>query len=100
MREGNKSGGRDGGAAGETEPCERVEALKDGERARRDGRTAYAVEAVASGNEIAAQFIRRAVFAEPDLRRRAVEIVDSHVLGLEDNLTTGGEARGDQILDD
>jgi len=52
------------------------------------------------GDTLLSRLWSQTVFAEADLRRRAVEIMDGHVLGLEDNLTTGGEARGDQILDD
>ena len=58
------------------------------------------MEPVASGDKVARQLSRLAVFAVANLRRGSVEVVDAHVAGLEHNLTSGCEPRRDQILDD
>jgi hypothetical protein len=58
------------------------------------------VEAVASGDEVALKLSRRSFFAKLNRRHGAIEIVHADILGLENDLTAGGDARGDQILDD
>ena len=65
-----------------------------------DARSAYAVEAVASGDEVARQLARLAVFAVANLRRGPSKSWMLTSSGLEHNLTSGCEPRRDQILDD
>src|SRR3546814_2481187 len=65
---------------------------------RRDGRPADTVEAVASGDEIAGQLMVRAIPAEADLRRRAIDVMDAGPFGLEMDMTTGGKPGSDQVL--
>src|SRR3954463_15566601 len=57
------------------------------------------MEAVAAGDEIAGDFNKRILVMEADLRLRRVEVVHRGVLDLEEDLSTRGEPRRDQILD-
>ena len=84
----------------DAEPGERVDALIDGQRVLRHARPADAVEAVAAADEVTRERLRLAVLAKADLRPVALEIVDAHVFGLEDDLAAGGEPGGDQVLGD
>jgi hypothetical protein len=57
------------------------------------------VVAVTAGDDIADQLLGLAVArAEADRRRRAVEVVHAHIVGLEDDLAVRGKPRGDEVL--
>src|SRR5580704_1093205 len=76
-----------------TQPGEWVDAIVHSQYAGRDTRAAYAVEAVASRDEIARQLVEVAVDAVANLRRGSVEVVDADVGGFENDLTTDSQAR-------
>src|SRR5271167_2312318 len=83
-----------------SQPCERVDAIEFGKHAGRDRRPAYAMKAVASGNEIALQLDGLAASMKPDRGRRALETAYAHVLSGKENPSARGEARVGQIFDD
>ena len=60
----------------------------------------YAVEAVAAGDDAAAQLVLLAVVAVADHGAVGVDVDDRHVDGLEHDRVAGGEAGGDEVLDD
>ena len=55
--------------------------------------------AVAAGDKVAGQFMRMAVVGESDLRVGRCEIVNAYVFDLEEDGSSGGEPRLDQIFD-
>jgi len=55
------------------------------------------VKAVAAGDEVAAELAGRSARVAESDARRAVEPGESHAADLEEDLPTGGQARGDQI---
>ena len=83
-----------------SEPCERVDAVELGEHAGRDRRPAYAVKAVASGDEIALQLDGLAAGPKADRGRRAIETVYAHVFSGEKNPSARGQPRVGQVFDD
>ena len=58
------------------------------------------MEAVAAGDDAAAQLVALAVGDVADDGAVAVEVVDRHVGRLEHDRVAGGEAGGDEVLDD
>ena len=58
------------------------------------------MEAVAAGDHVALELVLRAVVAEADAGPVALELVDGHVLDLEQQRPPGGEPGLDQVLDD
>ena len=67
--------------------------------ARGDGGARNAVEAVAAGNEVGMDLLDFAVVVETGLGRRRIQVVKRRILHAEQDLSAGGEARGDQVLD-
>jgi hypothetical protein len=89
-----------GGVCQYAEPCERVVMLEGLQYPVGDRRPTNTVEAVASGDEIAAQLLLNVVrVAEADARLVTVEIHHSHVGDLEVDPVTGYVACGEQVLD-
>ena len=86
-------------AAQDAEPAERIDALERAQRSGRNRTAAHAVEAVATGDEVAGQDLTHAIGGEVDLRTRAVDPVQTHVRHGEVERLAAGQARGDQILD-
>src|SRR5258708_3979576 len=83
-----------------TQPREWVDTIVHRQYAGRDSGAAYSVEAVASRDKIARQFVDVAVLQVANLRRGSIEVVDADVAGLENDLATSGQPCRDQILDD
>ena len=91
----------EGGDLGQDpEPGERVLALVHVQRAVGDRLAAHAVEAVAAGDDVAAQLLLGAVVAEADAGRVGVDARDGDVLDLEEQRAAGVQAGVDQVLDD
>src|SRR5688572_2390032 len=67
--------------------------------ARGNGGARNAVKAVAAGDEVGMDFLDFAVVVEARLGRRRIEVVKRRILHAEQDLSAGGEARGDQVLD-
>src|SRR5262249_13854307 len=81
------------------EPAERIDARELASRARRNRRTRDAVEAVAAGDEVAAELLQPPAVVEAHLGLARVEVVERRVLHLEEDLAARGEPRGDEVLD-
>ena len=65
-----------------------------------DGR-ADSVKPIAPGDEIAIQFLFRAIAAaETDMRRTGFDLVQAHVFHVEKDLPARGESRANQVLYD
>src|SRR5262249_13687042 len=64
------------------------------------GRSAHAVETVAPGNEVALDLALCSIPHEGKPSPGAVDVAYLHVARLEHDLSAGGEARGDQVLQD
>src|SRR5262249_22342901 len=86
--------------AQDADPAERIIALVDPERRFGNCGAADAVEAVAASDEIAGQRLVASLLAEPNAGRRRVEPFDRNRLGLEANVASACETRGDQVLAD
>ena len=56
------------------------------------------MEAVAAGDEVAAQFVRRPVMLQANHRRR-LEIIDRHLFCIEVDRAAGRQARVDKVAD-
>src|SRR5688572_29113486 len=82
----------------DAEPAEWVAARELVTMARGDGGAGNAVKAVATGNKVGMDFFDFAVVVEARLGRRRIEVVKRRVLHAEQDLSAGGEARGDQVL--
>src|SRR5580692_4703770 len=61
-------------------------------------RATHSVKAVATGDEIALHFRRVTMIAKPYLRGCGIEVVNSDIFGLEENLTFCSQARCNQIF--
>ena len=85
--------------AQDAEPAERVDPFEHLQR-RLHRAPAHAVEAVAAGDEVTLQRLRRPLVPEPDHGRPAVEPLDRHVLGLEQDRAVASEASRDEVLGD
>ncbi len=83
----------------DAEPREGIDSLEDGERIERNGGAGDPVEAVATGDEVAVEFMLLTVLAVANARPDAVDAVEARGFGLKQNLAAGGEAGGNQILD-
>ena len=57
------------------------------------------MEAVAAGDDVAAQLVVGALVAEADAGPLALEVVQRHVLDLEAQLAAVAQPRGDEVLD-
>src|SRR5471032_1252336 len=84
----------------DTEPAERIGALEDLQRGWRHALAAHAMEAIAAGDEVARDLVADAVLGVAHARAVAVEVVQAHVVGLEDDLETGLVARVHEIARD
>src|ERR671923_199758 len=82
----------------DAEPAERVLARERAQHSGRDAVAADAVEAVAAGDQVAAQLDVLTVVAEADQRRVGVEVVHAHVVDLEEQRPAGRQTRGDQVF--
>src|SRR4029077_5277574 len=82
------------------EPTEGVVALEAAEHSRGDRPAADAVEAVASGEDLALELPRPSVVDEADTRPIGRQVVPSDVAGLEEEWQPALDTRTDQILDD
>ena len=92
--------GRWCGVGQDTEPRERILPLVDAQLRGGNRRTADAVEAVAAGDEVARDLVRRAVDRARDARCRTGEVVHLHVGHLEMERPARGHTRRDQVLHD
>src|SRR5438034_607744 len=81
------------------EPCERVFPLERSQDAGRNAVAADSVEAVAPGDEVAAQLDLVVVVPEADQREVRVDLGDLDVVDLEVQRPTRLESRGDQVFD-
>ena len=84
----------------DAEPGVGVLALERPQHALRDRAARDAVEAVAAGDDVAFDRDRCAVVGELDPRALRVEVVQRHVLDLEQERRAGVEPRGDEVLHD
>ena len=82
------------------EPGERIDAVELGEHAGRDRRTAYAMKAVASGDEIALHLHRLGTGPKAYRGRLAIDAVYAYVFSGEKNPAARGQPRIGQVLDD
>src|ERR1700681_4205988 len=79
-------GRRDGQDA---EPCERIRALEGGEHASGNRWPAHAVKTVAAGDDVAYELDLLAVSNEHHLWRARIDVGDSDIADLENDLATG-----------
>jgi hypothetical protein len=84
----------------DAEPAERIDVLARREHAIGHRRAADAVEAVAAGDDLAAQLVALAVVAVAQRRLVGVDALWRHVLGPEQERRAGFDASGDQVLND
>src|SRR6185437_12563756 len=89
---------RRGHVGQDPQPAERVVALAHPYDAGRDGLTRDAVEAVAAGDEVAAQLAPAALVAVGDARAVAVDFGERHVVGLKAQRVARIEPDADQVL--
>jgi hypothetical protein len=82
------------------EPTEGVVALEASEHSRGDRPAADAVEAVASGEDVALELPRPPIVDEADTRPIGRQVVHPDVAGLKEEWQPARDARTDQILDD
>src|SRR5439155_26047906 len=83
----------------DAQPCERINAFMNLQRARRNRGPAYAVEAIASGDEIAKQLFGFSIALKRN-SRIVFKIADADGFRVENNDSTGRETRRDQIFND
>src|SRR5208283_121578 len=84
-------------ASEDSEPCEGILPFVELNLIGGHGRAADPVEAVAAGDEIASDFVFRALVHIMNFRL-GVQIGDAHGLGFETNWPIAAESRGDQVL--
>src|SRR5271167_3089911 len=82
-----------------SEPGERIFAFINRDLARGDRRSRDAMEAVASGDEVATDLAKLGVAPEMDGWLRAGEVLQTDGLGLEMDLAASVEASLDQVFD-
>ena len=71
-----------------------------GDHAFGNGGAANAVKTITAGNKVAGQFMRCSLIFKMDRRRGPAKRLNTHIVGVEYNLASGGQARRHQILDD
>src|SRR5690349_12900103 len=82
----------------DSEPPEWVVPLEHAEHAIGDAGPADAMESIASGDEVAADFLLAAFVPEPDLGLLAAQVVDAYVAHLKQKRTAVSQTALDQIL--
>src|ERR687892_339646 len=86
------------GFAQNAKPAERIFAIKQAQDLR-DARAGNAVKAVAAGDEIAFELLRRAVLLEMNLRLFALDIGERNVTRLEQDRRAVLQPARDHVLD-
>src|SRR5262249_14378729 len=84
----------------DAEPAERIDSVVAAQDSFRKARSAYAVKAVATGDDVAFDFLRCAVMAKTNFRIGGLKIVDARIGYFEQNLAAVGEPFCDQVSDD
>ena len=82
----------------DAEPCVRILPLVGAQRTVGNGGPAHTVEAVTTGDEVAAKLVPLGVACKPNRRRASAEIVQANVVDLEVQRSVGRKPGGDQIL--
>src|SRR5262245_21944902 len=82
------------------EPGKRIVALVYPQHARRNGIAAHAVKTIATGHEPAPKLEQLARVAAAHARHLGIDVMQAHVLDVEEDTPIRGEPGADEILDD